>query len=247
MTMFDPDISKGTRVLQAIGGFLVLAIFTGVIIFTSAGWNNSAKDAREAQEDYHNQVIKTETLQSEYNKLYREFQQATGEKPKAASPESVKQIAGTPGAKGEAGDRGAQGLPGIPGLNGQNATDAQVAGAVGDYCASHGGCIGKTGQTGAAGAPGANASDAQVAAAVQAYCDAHNSCKGDTGATGAPGADSTVPGPQGEQGPAGPAGPGRGIQNVECVGDGATSSWVITYTDGSTSQTAGPCKISLTP
>lgn len=57
------------------------------------------------------------------------------------------------------------------------------------------------------------------------------------GPQGPPGADSTVPGPQG------PAGSnGRGVASVTCETDG---TWTVTYTDGSTSTTDGPCRIVL--
>ena len=77
------------------------------------------------------------------------------------------------------------------------------------------------------------------------------------GPQGRTGADSTVPGPPGPQGPPGPAGangadgapgepgtPGRGITAVDCGSDGA---WVITYSDGTTSTTGGPCRVLTIP
>jgi hypothetical protein len=154
--------------------------------------------------------------QSTINKL-REQILKLGETPAASAPsQSEIDKATSPGPAGATGAKGDKGDPG------QNATDSQVTDAVQDYCASHGGCIGAPGQTGAAGAPGAN------------------------------GADSTVPGPQGPQGDPGPIGPpgpagangtdGRGITSVTCQDDG---TWLITYTDGTTSATQGPCKIGL--
>jgi len=225
MTLFDPDISKGTRIIQAIGAFIVMSVFIGIIIFTSAGWNNASKDARNAQDDFRDQVTKTETLQGEYNKLYKEFQQATGKKPSAPTPQAIQ---GQTGPQGQAGPKGDMGIQGQTG----------PAGAIGPQ--------GVKGDTGATGAAGANGSDGATGA------------KGDTGATGAAGPQGPqgpqgdpgpqgAPGVQGPAGPQGPPGPGRGIQSIECTGDGATSSWVITYTDGNTSQTAGPCKVSLVP
>lgn len=222
MTMFDPEISRSTRVIQIIGGFVVLAILTGVITFLSIGWNNAAADARNAQADYRSQVSKTETLQAEYNKLYKEFQAATGERPQAASPESVKEVVGKPGANGAPGPRGDMGLPGQTGPSG--ATGAQ-------------GIPGNNGKDGVNGTNGANGNDGAPGATGP---------QGDPGPAGPPGATGPQGAP-GATGPAGPAGPGRGIQSIECVGDGATSSWVITYTDGGTSQTAGPCKVVLLP
>lgn len=58
-----------------------------------------------------------------------------------------------------------------------------------------------------------------------------------TGAKGDPG--ETVVGPPGPPGETvvGPA--GRGVSNVSCEADG---TWVIAYTDGTTSTTPGPCR-----
>jgi hypothetical protein len=74
---------------------------------------------------------------------------------------------------------------------------------------------------------------------------------GPAGAEGAPG-DPGAQGPQGDPGPAGPSGAtgpqgpagvdGRGITAVTCQDDG---SWLITYTDGTTSAASGPCKVGL--
>lgn len=222
MTMFDPDISKGTRVLQAIGGFVVLAIMASVITYLAFGWNNSTQDARDAQHDYHSQVLKTETLQQEYNKLYSEYQNATGKKPAAATPRTIQGATGATGAQGPKGDMGVPGQTGPTGLTG----------AKGD--------TGATGATGADGAPGATGAQG---------------AKGDTGAAGPPGPTGDTgpagppgpPGPTGATGPAGPPGPGRGVQSFDCQGVGASSSWVVTYTDGTTQQIAGPCRVPIAP
>lgn len=122
---------------------------------------------------------------------------------------------------------GEAGLPQVPvvvqqtetgpkGDPGENATDAQVASAVADYCAVHGGCIGAAGQTGAAGNDGVAGKD------------------GTNGVDGSPG----IPGAVGPQGPAGVD--GRGISSVSCQPDG---SWLVTYSDGTTSTTDGPCRL----
>jgi hypothetical protein len=222
MTMFDPDISKGTRILQAVGAFLVMAIFTGVIIFTSSGWNNASRDAREAQDDYHAQVSKTEVLQDEYNKLYKEYQAATGKNPKAASPQAV---------QGESGPAGKNGSPGPKG-------DMGVAGQTGP-----------AGSPGAQGLPGANGKDGATGASGAAGTNGKDGATGPQGPAGDPGAQGPAgpQGPPGDTGATGPAGPGRGIDNIQCDGVDATSSWIITYTDGSTQQLAGPCRVSVLP
>lgn len=70
---------------------------------------------------------------------------------------------------------------------------------------------------------------------------------GPPGATGAAGKDSTVPGPQGPPGADGkdgaPGADGRGISSVTCEGTGDTSYWVVTYTDGTTQTSTGPCRL----
>lgn len=84
---------------------------------------------------------------------------------------------------------------------------------------------GEPGEDGAAGAPGS------------------------AGASGADGQSVTGPaGPQGPQGVTGPQGErgsdGRGVTSVDCQEDG---SWLITYTDTTTSTTPGPCRIVIIP
>jgi len=181
MTLFDPEISRGTRIVQIIGAFIVLMIFAGVIAFMGIGWNNAANDARDAQGNYRAQVNKTETLQDEYNKLYKEFQQATGQKPNAASPEDVKQSVGQPGAtgpkgdmgvtgqtgpKGDKGDAGAAGAPGATGTPGANG----VNGDKGDTGAT--GAQGPTGPAGPQGPPGANGANGADGRGIQSMsCD----------------------------------------------------------------------------
>lgn len=86
-----------------------------------------------------------DALLSKYSKLYDQLVTA-GETPSQPAPEAVK------------GDTGATGPVGPKGDPGQNATDTQVAAAVVDYCAAHGGCIGAPGQTGAAGSDGVDGS-----------------------------------------------------------------------------------------
>ena len=151
MTVFDPEISPGTRVLQAIDGFIVLAAFIGVIIFTASGWNNAASDARDFQRDFYSQVTKTDKLQSEYNKLYSEYLGATGKKPEAASPKSIQGETGASGPRGEqgfTGPRGQTGETGPAGATGGTGPKGDV-GAQGSN-----GAIGATGPQGAVGETG---------------------------------------------------------------------------------------------
>lgn len=159
-------------------------------------------------------VTKDGIISSQQNDITKLRNQvyALGHKPVVAQPSPVPATPQT-GVKGDKGDTGEQGPAPSAG---------QVAGAVQDYCAAHGGCIGAPGQTGTAGEagnvgqPGANGADGAV---------------GPTGPAG-------PPGPQGDPGTAGAD--GRGVTAVTCQNDG---TWLITYTDGTTSTTQGPCKI----
>ncbi|TQJ60473.1 collagen triple helix repeat protein [Arthrobacter sp. SLBN-83] len=136
-------------------------------------------------------------------------------------------LAGPQGAQGVQGPRGEQGFPGPTGAAGP-------AGPKGDTGAA--GLAGLLGAAGTNGAPGKDGAPGPVGATGPA---------GPPGPSGPPGADSTVPGPAGPAGPtgapgaAGPKGdPGRGIQSAFCGNDGR---WIITYTDGTTSD-GGTCR-----
>ncbi len=178
MTMFDKDISRGTRILQAVGGFVVLAIFAGVITFLAIGWSNASSDARETRSDLISEVNKNDKLQEEYNGLYKEYRDATGKTPTAPTPEQVKTIPGATGDRGPKGDMGIQGQ------------------------------TGPIGATGATGATGANGKDGVNGTNGKDGSQGPKGDKGDKGDPGTPGADSTVPGPVGATGPAGANGVG---------------------------------------
>jgi hypothetical protein len=123
---------------------------------------------------------------------------------------------------------------------------------------------------GAPGAPGRPPTASEIYEAVSEYC-ARFSCDGPTGPGGPPsdvpgppgpagedGSDSTVPGPPGSDstvpGPEGPAGApgrdgedgddGRSVTAVDCLEDG---TWRISYSDGTTSTTPGPCRVVIEP
>ena len=180
---------------------------------------------------------------------------------------------GDPGAKGDPGSAGSPGVPGVQGIPGPPPTAAQVAAAVSSYCAggrcsgkgptasqvaiavsaycnSKGQCQGPAGSPGSVGSPGSEGSPgpqgiqgvqgeqgpgptgAQVEAAVTAYCSQDpKPCIGPPGADGAAG----KPGADGADGK-----DGRGVKSVTCQPDG---SWLVTYTDDTTSTTDGPCRV----
>ena len=73
---------------------------------------------------------------------------------------------------------------------------------------------------------------------------------GPPGSTGAAGKDSIVPGPAGPPGADGadgtdgaPGADGRGISSVICEGAGDASYWVVTYSDGTSQTSTGPCRL----
>lgn len=128
---------------------------------------------------------------------------------------------GLPGPSGPAGTPGetSPGPLGPPGPSGAPGSDATGApGSAGKDGAPGTSTPGKDGAPGAPGSPGADSTA--------------------PGPAGPPGADSAVPGPPGTAGE-----PGRGVAGIECQGAGSSSTWVITYTDGSTSTSAGPCRL----
>lgn len=148
-------------------------------------------------------------------------------------PQVVAGERGERGPQGEAGPTGTPGRDGRPGLAGPPGEDGDdgVPGAAGT-----------PGRT-VVGSPGSNGLDGG------AGLDGAPGAPGSPGADGAPGAPGEAgpqgpPGPAGEVGPVGPAGTpgadGRGIAVLECQTDG---TWLITYTDDTTSTTPGPCRV----
>ncbi|SEE82175.1 hypothetical protein SAMN04489740_2674 [Arthrobacter alpinus] len=125
---------------------------------------------------------------------------------------------------------GPKGDPGKDGLDGEDGADSTVPGPSGP--------AGKDGKDSTV--PGAAGTDGQ-------------SIQGQPGNAGEPG----VPGPAGPAGKDGAPGAtgatgttganGRGVADVQCVGDGDESYWQITYTDGTTDHSSGPCKVESKP
>ena len=123
----------------------------------------------------------------------------------------------------EQGPQGVQGVQGVTGTRGPAGT------------------AGKDGADGEPGPSGANGVDG---------ADGVNGLNGEPGPAGASGADSTVPGPVGAPGANGNDGApganganGRGIASVTCEGTGDSSYWLVTYDDGTTQTSGGPCRI----
>jgi hypothetical protein len=186
----------GKAWFRTIGILAVTALIVGVVGFSMV---SQQSDLTTANRHYEVLSDRYDSLLSKYSALYDQLLKA-GETPEQPAPEAVK------------GDTGATGPVGPKGEPGENATDTQVAVAVADYCAAHGGCIGAPGQTGAAGAAGAD---------------------GANGADGAPGAT-------GPAGPAGAD--GRGITTITCVTTADKSTaFQFAFTDGTTQDVPGKC------
>lgn len=128
---------------------------------------------------------------------------------------------------GRDGKDGRDGAPGPRGIPGQDGRD---------------GAPGSPGPEGPAGRDGMDGSNGLNGVSVN----------GVDGLPGAPGQQGPA-GPPGPEGPAGPAGrdgvdgrngqDGRGIQNMECVGEGNDSYVLVTFTDGTSTSWAGPCRM----
>lgn len=129
---------------------------------------------------------------------------------------------GLPGEVGPQGLRGLMGEIGPAGSNGEQGVQG-IAGPVGP--------MGPAGLDGADGAPGPVGPQGEPGPMGPA---------GPPGATGPAGADSTVPGPAGPAGANGAQ--GVSIVDVDCVGEGADSTWQITLSNGQILNGGGPCK-----
>lgn len=123
--------------------------------------------------------------------------------------------------------------------DGKSPTPAQletsVKVAVAAYCLE-GRCQGKPGDK---GDQGPKVTDEELLAAAQttlaAYCAQDDKpCKGETGEPGATVTGS--PGAEGKQ--------GRGVADMDCQADG---TWRISYSDGTTSTSRGPCRAVVLP
>ncbi len=202
---------------------LALAVLTTAIILGGAVWMVvTINDLRGVVQDRQTRL---DSLNEQYRSLFEQAEQG-GVKPSTVRPEDVDIPDPLPGPQGERGERGPRGMPGEsvtgpPGPPGQDGVD-------GESIVGPPGPPGPPGES-ITGPPGPAGEDGE-------------SIVGPPGAAGPPGKDSTVPGPPGpagERGPAGPAGEdGRGIASVTCQESG---TWLIEYTDGTTSSTPGPC------
>jgi len=154
-------------------------------------------------------------------------------KPVAAEPSViVKQggrgPVGLTGPQGERGPAGPQGSPGPQGIQGPIGKPGPAPGCLllASACSGAQGPQGERGPQGPAGEKGDTGPAGE---------------KGDTGPAGEKG-DT---GPAGAEGAPGPA--GVSVIDTDCLGDDANSFWRTTYSDGTTKDTKGPCRIGPEP
>lgn len=155
----------------------------------------------------------------------------------AQGPPGPVGASGASGASGAAGASGASGADGRPGVAGSNGSPGASGAAGGAGPSGAAGASGPAGAGGVDGAPGAAGTPGAAGA------------EGTPGGAGPAGAQGE-PGPAGASGAEGPVGPagapgadGRAITAVDCTGTGDSSTWVLTYSDGTTSSVAGPCRL----
>ncbi|MCQ1951629.1 collagen-like protein [Arthrobacter sp. zg-Y859] len=112
------------------------------------------------------------------------------------------------------------------------------------------GVQGPVGPQGPQGPEGPEGSQGLAGLLGQAGADGLNGLNGADGLQGPAGS----PGPEGPAGPAGtdgtdgaPGAPGRGIAAIVCEGTGDSSYWVVSYDDGTTQTSDGPCRLTSIP
>jgi len=193
--------------------FVALCIATLGIAIAFVLAQQARIDTAEQLADYRKSVIVDQ--KTAYDALLAEYTQVTDDCTDAADCVTT----ATPPSLIPDSTEIVEGTPGSPGAAGATGADG-ARGEKGDR-----GDIGVPGQTGPPGAAGADGTDG---------------ADGSTGSSGEPGPG----GPAGADGapgaPGAPGADGRGLAAIECQADG---SWLITYTDGTTSTTSGPCRI----
>jgi pilus assembly protein FimV len=199
-----------------------LSLVVLLVVGSLAGNFYLGKRLSDAQKSQTLAASALDEVQAEYNGLYREYTDATGGEPEAATPKQVDEAVGQPpkaGNPGAAGPPGASGTRGLIGLPGQ---------------------IGPAGPTGPPGSPGANGKDGASGAAGalgDPGADGKDGLNGASGAAGEKGADGATgaPGPQGPAGPEGVPGPqgepgadGSSVTSVVCTMEGVVS-YIVFY------------------
>ena len=242
----EPVESREERDWAKVATWLVIILALALMVGGGAWMAHQINRLQDAATDRQQTL---DELTDQYADLYEQAI-VEGVRPRTESPDEVRDKAeateGPQGPRGDRGERGPRGFDGVDGRDGQDGEDG-VAGPPGDP-----GPPGVPGQPGPAGEPGTAGADGQ---------DGSRGPAGEAGATGPQGppgpAGERGPqgergpagerGPQGEPGPPGPAGPagqdGRTITAITCQED---ATWLLAYSDGTTSHAAGPC-ITPTP
>lgn len=224
----DKQVSKDRKASQWMKWALlsVTLVACGLALLTFV-YFNQAKDNAEAlalQQTQEKQVIAEEAsaviCKADDVEVYDEELCSRLE----AAADAGGAIAGRDGKDGRDGVTGPRGAPGQDGRDGAD------------------GSLGPSGPAGRDGSNGANGANGVGL----------NGVNGSDGTPGTPGPTGPA-GPQGPAGPAGPEGPagvdgrpgadGRGIKDMQCIGDGQDSYVLVTFTDDTTTVWAGPCRL----
>jgi hypothetical protein len=163
----------------------------------------------------------------------------------AALAKQVRSLGGQPVAEGKPGESGKTGPPGPPGQQGIPGRDGRAGkdGTTPPCLLSANRCVGAAGANGLDGKVGPTGPTGPTGSAG---VDGKDGLPGEDGAPGKDGAQGAagVDGKDGAPGQPGADGKdGRGLTSIVCQPDG---TWLITYTDNTTSTTDGPCRV-VTP
>lgn len=220
----DKQVSKDRKASRwmkwALLGVALIACGLAVLSYT---YFNQAKDNAEAlavQQAQEKQVIAEEAravlCKADDVEVYDEELCSRLE----AAADTGAAIAGRDGKDGRDGAPGTRGIPGQDGRDGRDGSPGPEGPAGRDGAEG-------IGRDGLAGRDGASIIGPEGPA-------------GPVGPTGPPGAA----GPSGPAGPAGPAGAnGRGIKDMQCIGEGNESYVLVTFSDDTTTTWAGPCRL----
>lgn len=217
-----------------VGTWLLIVV---AVVGVVAGFVWNAATINDLRGVVQDRQARLDGLNEQYRDLYAQAEEE-GVRPRTVDPGEIELPDPVPGPQGERGETGPRGLMGLRGPAGEPGEPGEPGPA---------GPAGPPGSPGEPGPPGADGTDgAEGAEGV----DGEPGAPGTPGPPGPPGdpgpAGDRGPagerGPQGEVGPPGPTGPpgedGRTLTAITCQED---ATWLLTYSDGTTSRAAGPC------
>ncbi|WP_066303234.1 collagen-like protein [Arthrobacter luteolus] len=224
--MAEEWAKKAARDRRRIRALLagVVAMFVVLAVMSVAIYQLTTADRDAAQAEAATQQTQKQEIAQEAQAVICTaadvdvYDEALCSRLEAVSQEPSPAAVGPKGDKGDPGRDGRDGKDGVPGLKGDKGDDSMIPGPAG--FAGLTGLAGPAGADGKDGAPGLDGAPGR---------DGMNGTDGVAGAPGADGAD------------------GRGISSVTCEGTGDTSYWVVTYTDGTTQTSTGPCRLTTLP